>query len=124
MTNGVKESSLGSQASKLIAETITEIDRLREACAKSNIFPLGIGSISIRIKVGEEAVELNVGSPEPRALPPPRDLQAKHTMVMTYTIDPGATASNSSATTQITDTSGNPVSFKLDGKPHEVDILA
>jgi len=120
MTNGeVKESPLVSQASELVAKTILEIERLRAQSSASVVYPSGIGSISVRIKVGEEAVEVNVGSPEvPRAL---RVAQvAKHTM--TYSISTTAIGTNSATTTQIEDAGGNLVTLIVDDKQHTVAI--
>jgi len=120
MTNGeVKESPLVSQASELVAKTILEIERLRAQSSSSIVYPSGIGSISVRIKVGEEAVEVNVGSPEvPRAL---RVSQvAKHTM--TCSVSTEAIGTNSATTTQIEDAGGNLVTLIVDNKQHTVAI--
>ncbi len=120
MTNGeVKESPLVSQASELIAKTILEIERLRAQSSASVVYPGGIGSISVRIKVGEEAVEVNVGSPEfPRALNVSQ--VAKHTM--TYSIATNTTGTNSATTTQIIDGAGNSVTLVVDNKQHTAQI--
>jgi hypothetical protein len=119
MKNGeVNEPLLVSQASSLVATTIAEIERLREA-AGSSVYPHGIGKISVSIKAGENEVALDVDSPEIRLASRPG--VAKHTM--TYTIVPAGIGTNSQ-TTQITDLSGHPIVYKMDGEEHQIEILA
>jgi hypothetical protein len=120
MKNGeVNEPLLVSQASGLVATTISEIERLRAATG-NNVYPHGIGKIFVSIKDGEDAVQLTVESAE--VLVVSRPGVAKHTMV--YSITPAATSTNSSATTQITNLDGSPVAFIKDGQEHTIEILA